>query len=432
MFLPFKGQLSSRVVPPALEESCVNREQRRAAQKNKKINKDLPPRILWVSNAPWASTGYGQQTAQVTPRLKADGIDVAIAANYGLEANSTSWNSPAGPIMIYPRGFDQWSNDVFPAHMHDWTSQSPDSESLIITLFDVWVFRGPRWADWKIASWTPIDHSPIPIEVTKWSSQKFVNPIAMSKFGKELLDKLNIESFYIPHAIEKIFRPTESVTLQGNKLTFEDITKIKNDKFVVGMNAANKGVMPNRKAFGENLLAFSMFAKKHDDAVLYLHTDPTGAMGGINLIDLIQAVGLPMEKVIFADPYLLRNGMPQQMMPVMYSGLDVLLATSYGEGFGIPTIEAQACGVPVIASNFAASAELVGDGWLIDGQPLWDPMQKSWFHIPSVPQIIDALDKAYERGKNVSQKAIEFAQSYEADLIYDLHWKPALKALINH
>jgi predicted metal-dependent peptidase len=46
------------------------------------------------------------------------------------------------------------------------------------------------------------------------------------------------------------------------------------------MNAANKGVTPIRKAFGENLLAFSMFAKKYDDAVLYIHTDPSGSMGG--------------------------------------------------------------------------------------------------------------------------------------------------------
>lgn len=408
----------------------MNRQERRA--KAKKINKDLPPKVLWVSNAPWASTGYGQQTAQVTPRLKADNVDVAIAANYGLEANSTAWNSPAGPIMIYPRGFEQWSNDVIPAHMHDWHSQSPDADTLIITLFDVWVFRGPRWADWKVASWTPIDHSPIPTEVIKWSKQNFVKPIAMSKFGHELFNALDIDNFYIPHAIEKVFKPTKSITIQGNTVNFEDITKIPNYKFIVGMNAANKGVVPNRKAFAENLLAFSMFAKKHDDAVLYMHTDPTGAMGGINLIELMQAVGLEKEQVVFADPYLLRNGMPQQMLATVYSGLDVLLATSYGEGFGIPTIEAQACGVPVIASNFAASAELVGDGWLIDGQPLWDPMQKSWFHVPSVPMIIDALEQAYDRRKVVSDKAIEFAKSYDADLIYESNWKPALKALFKH
>ena len=409
----------------------MNREQRRAlAKQTKKTAKGLPPKVLWVSNAPWASTGYGQQTAQVLPRLKADGIDVAVAANYGLEANETYWPSEAGPIKVYPRGFEQWSNDVVPAHMFDWHSESPDAESLIITLFDVWVFRGPKWADWKVASWTPIDHSPIPPDVIKWSKQTFVTPIAMSKFGKELYDNLGINSYYAPHAIEKVFKPTPEIKFQGDNYTSQDLLNVTKDKFVIGMNAANKGVMPNRKAFGENLLAFSMFAKKHDDVVLYLHTDPTGALGGINLPHLLDAVGLPKEKVVFADPYMLRKGVSQEVLACIYSGLDVLLATSYGEGFGIPTIEAQACGVPVIASNFAASAELVGDGWLIDGQPLWDAPQKSWFHIPSVPMIIDDLEQAYNRGRKVSDKAIEFAKQYEADLVYETHWKKTLKGLL--
>ena len=410
----------------------MNREQRRALEKQtKKSSKGLPPRVLWVSNAPWASTGYGQQTAQVVPRLKADGIEVAIAANYGLEANTTDWPSSAGPVKVYPRGFEQWSNDVVPAHMYDWHSEEPNAETLIITLFDVWVFKGPKWGDWKVASWTPIDHSPIPTDVVTWSKQTYVKPIAMSQFGKSLYDQMGIDSFYVPHAIEKVFKRTEQVTYQGETYKSRELLNISEDKFVVGMNAANKGVMPNRKAFGENLLAFSMFANKHDDAVLYLHTDPTGAMGGINLPHLIQAVGLPKEKVIFADPYMLRSGMPQELLACVYSGFDVLLATSYGEGFGIPTIEAQACGVPVIASNFAASAELVGDGWLIDGQPLWDAPQKSWFNIPSVPMIIDSLEQAYNRGRKVSEKAIEFAKNYDADLVYETHWKEALKGLLH-
>jgi glycosyltransferase involved in cell wall biosynthesis len=55
--------------------------------------------------------------------------------------------------------------------------------------------------------------------------------------------------------------------------------------------------------------------------------------------------------------------------------MDVMLATSYGEGFGIPTIEALACGTPVIVSEFAASTELLGDVWLVDGQQLCDAPQ---------------------------------------------------------
>jgi glycosyltransferase involved in cell wall biosynthesis len=411
----------------------VNREQRRAlAKQNKKIVQNVvqhPRRILWVSNAPWANTGYGQQTAQMLPRLAKDNA-VASMANYGLEASGTTWATPYGDIPVYPRGMETWSNDVIPAHAHDWFIRDREAENLIITLFDVWVFKGEKWREFPIASWTPIDHVPAPPEVAAWCRQDFVYPIAMSKFGKDMLENVGIKSWYVPHAIEKVFKPTKTFkTADGDVMTGREFMRIGEDKFVVGMNAANKGVSPVRKAFGENLLAFSMFAKKYDDAVLYIHSDASGSLGGIRLMDLILSCGIAPEKVIFPDPYLLRSGISQEIMASIYSSFDVMLATSMGEGFGIPTIEAQACGVPVIVSDFAASKELCGDGWLICGQPYWDAPQKSWFHIPSVPEIVDALTQAYNKGRGLSQKALDFAKAYDADLVFESMWKPTLNEI---
>lgn len=380
-----------------------------------------PLRIGWTSNSPWAETGYGTQTAQVTKRLKAQGHEVAIFNNYGLEGSNTDWDG----IPIYQRGAEQYSNDVVPAHMHDWTSRNPDLPSVLFTLYDVWVFKGPRWADWNIASWVPIDHVPAPPGVSKWCRQDFVTPIAMSKFGQEMLQNTGIDTLYIPHAIEKVFRPRKDV----GGVTGREFMKVSEDKFVVGMNAANKGVYPNRKAFGENLLAFSIFAQMHDDVVLYLHTDYLGSFGGIKLLDLITSVGISKEKISIVDPYTYRSGISQETLASIYTGMDVLLATSYGEGFGIPTIEAQACGTRVIVSEFAASTELVGDGYLIEGQPLWDAPQMSFFNVPNIPKIVEALEDAYQAGQFRSKKAMDFAKNYDADLVFDQYWIPALEIL---
>jgi len=87
-----------------------------------------------MSNAPWATTGYGQQTAQAVPRFKKAGYDIAIAANYGLEAAASTWPTPYGDVPVYPRGHDQWSNDVIPAHMYDWYRHEPTAEHAMITL----------------------------------------------------------------------------------------------------------------------------------------------------------------------------------------------------------------------------------------------------------------------------------------------------------
>lgn len=383
--------------------------------------------IGWASNAPWAATGYGTQTAQAITRMKQSGHDIAVMTNYGLEGSNSIWNE----IPIYARGTDPYSNDVIPAHMADWINKnSAEQPHVLITLYDAWVLRGKQWADFNVASWVPIDHMPAPPAVAAWCRRDYVTPIAMSKYGQRMLENVDIKSEYAPHGIESVFKPTELVKLNsGQAITSREYLEIPNDVFLVGMNAANKGVYPNRKAFGENLLAFSMFAKKHDDVMLYLHTDAMGSLGGIKLKELILTCGIPESKVKFVEPYSYATGIPQNVLAAIYTSMDVLLATSYGEGFGVPTIEAQACGTPVIVSDFAASSELVGDGWLIGGQPLWDAPQQSWFHIPSVPEIIDSLEQAYCRGRGRSKKAVEFAKDYNADTVFNKHWKPILETL---
>jgi glycosyltransferase involved in cell wall biosynthesis len=202
------------------------------------------------------------------------------------------------------------------------------------------------------------------------------------------------------------------------------------DAFVVMMNSANKGRTPPRKCWGENLLAFSVFAQSRPDAILYLHTDSSAALGGVDLPRLVRSCGIKADQVRIVDQYLYRTNIPQTALAALYSSANVLLATSAGEGFGIPVIEAQACGLPVIVSNFSAQPELVGDGWIIDGQPLWDPNQDSWFFTPTIHRIIEALEQAYERERGVlSTAAMEFAKDYEADAVFAKYWRPIMERL---
>jgi hypothetical protein len=49
--------------------------------------------------------------------------------------------------------------------------------------------------------------------------------------------------------------------------------------------------------------------------------------------------------------------------------------------------------------------------------------------MPSIPRIVEALEAAYDRGQERSQKAIDFAKGYQADAVYEKHWKPSLEIL---
>lgn len=384
---------------------------------------------IW-SNSYDAPTGYGQQVKHLIDNLKKHKAEVAMLSNYGQEAALGTINTPYGAVKHFPRGFDLYSNDVAPVDHKSFVSGFPGKKNVMITLYDVWVMTSKQYDELdQIASWTPLDHVTLPPKVRAWLEKPNVRPIAMAPNGVRMLEAAGIECDYAPHAVDtKIYKPTYKL---ANGMTPDDYFGAK-DKFVVGMVAANKASgLIHRKAFSENLMAFSIFKKKHPDAILYLHTEPFGLANGWNLIDLITAVGLTTQDVIFPNPLDYRFGLPKEHMAAVYTGIDVLLAPSYGEGFGVPTMEAQACGTRVIASNWAASPDLVSeDGWLVDGQPTWDASQNAWWQTPSIPSIVNALELAYEAGKTRSTKSVEFASKFDVSYVWDTYWLPLLKNLI--
>jgi glycosyltransferase involved in cell wall biosynthesis len=383
--------------------------------------------ISWYSNSPAMPTGYGTQTAQVMSRLKRDGFDVAGLSNFGVEGLATEWDSGYGKVKVYQRGADLYSNDMIGVHHKKHRGEHPNQADLLVTLYDVWVLVAPSLNDLPVASWIPIDHNPVPPKVVAFAQKPNVTPIAMSRFGQRALEAAGVKAHYIPHAFEKVFEPTTH--FEG--LPVREYTQW-GDKFVVGMNAANKaGNGMHRKAFAENFRAFADFAKDKDDVLLYVHSDWIGAYGGWNLSDLAVACGIPKEKLLFVDPIEYRYGINSKKLAALYSGMDVLLSANYGEGFGIPQIEAQACGTPIITSNSCASPELASpDSFIVSGQYFWDDPQKSWFHVPFIHDITAALQTAYDRGRKDFPATIEFASQYAAEKVYQEHWLPLLKELL--
>lgn len=396
--------------------------------KDPRKNEKLQGAVSFFSNSPYVTTGYGVQAGQVVERLKRHGLEVAALSNYGMEGRQDKLRTPYGEVQHYPRGFDVYSNSTAPNDHLDWCARFPDLPSLMITLYDVWVFDSPKYAEIpKIASWTPIDHITLPQKVAKWSMRENVHPIAMAPNGSRLMTEAGIEHTYIPHSVNtREFKPVETMPSGQAVADYFDAR----DKFVVGMVAANKANgLTHRKSFSENILAFSVFKKKHPDAVLYIHSEPIGVMQGWNLLALIEAVGLKKEDVMFPDPTGYRFGVPNDWMAGLYSGMDVLLAPSMGEGFGVPTIEAQACGTRVIVSDWAASQDLVAeDGWKVEGQLTWDSQQLAWWSIPSVVRIVEALESAYNRGKGRSEIAREFAKQFDTETVWFDKWMPFLKS----
>lgn len=373
-------------------------------------------RLLWLSNAPWSPSGYGEQTSLFTRRLSDAGHDVAVLCNYGLEGRETLFDG----ITCYPSD-RLWGNGNLETF-----AQRHEAEH-VFALCDAWVLR-PDILKRDVAVWTPIDHYPIPPPVLAVLKHERIRPVAMSRFGEKMMSDCGLDPLFVPHAVDtSVFFPQRQI-----RDAVRDELGIPRDVFLIGMVAANTSGPISRKSFPQAFLAFSRFARRHDDAWLYAHTQakpPTG--GGIALDVLAEASSCPKGRLRFPHDEAWQIGMPARTVAAVYQAFDVLLAPSMGEGFGIPLIEAQACGVPVISSNHSAMAENVDAGWLVGGDPFWDAQQESFLISPAIEQIDAALEAAYEARDDLELRAgaVEFAQRFNADVVFDEHLMPALEQL---
>ncbi len=384
--------------------------------------------VTVFSNSPGAPTGYGQQTEYLVTRMKRDGLDVAVQSNYGVEGVDSEFDTGYGKIPQFARGYELYSTDVVLSNHTRWMEQNKKQPDALVTLYDTWVMQNPEMDKFrKILAWTPLDHTTMPPMVYQFLKRPNVVPIAMSPFGLRQMQEQKIDGVYIPHGIDtKVFKPT----YEFNGVKTREFFGIPDDAFFIVMNSANKANKAiHRKAFAENLLAYKLFRDKFPNSYLYIHTEPLGVFGGFNLIRLAQTIGLPQESLLFPQPEDYRRGFTKEQLAAIYTAADVTLTTSYGEGFGIATIESQACGTPTITSGFAASPELAGDdSYIVPGQPFWDEAQMAWYSVPLISSIVEALEQAQKAktGKK-SEKSIEFASAFDFEKIWNEQWIPLLK-----
>jgi glycosyltransferase involved in cell wall biosynthesis len=104
---------------------------------------------------------------------------------------------------------------------------------------------------------------------------------------------------------------------------------------------------------------------------------------------------------------------PEEKLPLLYRGAEALVFPSLYEGFGLPVLEAMACGVPVVTSNSTALPEVAGDAALLVEPTSVEEISEAMKRIVSDNSLRQRLrDKGLMRGVDFSW-AITAARVHE-------------------
>ncbi|MBI4351139.1 MAG: glycosyltransferase family 4 protein [Elusimicrobia bacterium] len=94
---------------------------------------------------------------------------------------------------------------------------------------------------------------------------------------------------------------------------------------------------------------------------------------------------------------------PSEDLPFLYSAAQVFVFPSFYEGFGLPPVEAMACGAPVASSGASSLPEILGDACVY-----FDPASEE-----SIRQALTALLSDEAARKSARLKGLEQAKKYE-------------------
>jgi len=375
-------------------------------------------RILWHSVSPQIRSGYGKVTNNVCSRLVKLGWDVIISAYYGIE--------PGGSIIIngvptVPSKREQFGKDSCLTHFKTLQRQ------LAILHTDWWAF--PWFPEIPVSAlYSPMDHQNYAQELIE-HTKRFTFIASLCKWQKRELKKNGINSIFIPHGIDtKVYKPFP-------KKEVRQITKIPLDKFIIGVVGANSD-KEGRKGWGPMFKALRYFLDNNQDVrdiLVIAHTNPLDPRG-LPLTRFVHKQGLD-NIVKFQNPRMVETGLREEEMAILYNSFDFLLHPSMREGFGMCIAEAQACGIPVIATDFSSMTELVkGHGWLVKGvlkglNLITTPINADT-QIPDVYDIVAKIKDAYfhpDKIEKYGNAARKFMLQYEWDTIVETKWDKFLR-----
>ena len=348
-------------------------------------------RILFISEAAYLNTGYAKYSKEVISRIHKTGkYEIAEFSIYSNPDDPRRKSIPWKNYANLPRNNDEKQMQAYSSNNSNqfgaWRFErvcldfEPD---IVFTIRDYWmdsfIYHSPyrRLFSW---TWMPtVDASPQNQEwIDMFSDADYV--LTYSHWAKSVIEEqagknVNTVGVASPSAAS-CFMPMD-------KKKIREEFGLENDVNIIGSVMRNQ----RRKLFPALIEAFGKYLRQSGskDTFLYLHTSFPDA--GWNLAQLIHQNNVSskilmtyvcencknIEPSFFRDakkvcskcgrytssPSNVGNGVDDNHLAKIYNIFDLYVQCANSEGFGLPQVEAAACGIPIACTNYSAMEDIV-------------------------------------------------------------------------
>lgn len=354
----------------------------------------MKERLLIWGDAPVVATGFGKVTKNLAERLSSDYEIGILGINYfGNELYDTS------KYFIYPvRHEDLMGFLKFEKIVEDF---KPDKIFLMQDMYNIKILYDAHKEIFETIPtviYFPVDgvpFSPIYRTILKF----FKNKVMFSEFAKRTIGYAGVDVADCPimyHGVDTdIFKPLDQQVIDAarekltwtNKFVITNVNRFSPRKhvsqtlriasmFINGYRECSEcgNVYPAHLSECDLnccSLEKSVFVEGHPDAAVYLHMQIVDGLMGSLPTDLLTAhamtagfTGSQINRNIYYQSKNIysKEGHTEEAMNLVFNCSNVMLSTSYGEGFGLTTVEAMATGIPVMVGRHSTNIELTSNG----------------------------------------------------------------------
>ncbi|HKM08162.1 MAG TPA: glycosyltransferase family 1 protein [Sphaerochaeta sp.] len=242
-------------------------------------------------------------------------------------------------------------------------------------------------------------------ETLSWRT-KYMLGMTLKKSTKRADHLLTVSEFSKSEMVSYLKLDPEQITVVPNGVNFsrfhtgyskETIQEVSAKLGLTGDYFLYLGTLEPRKNIPRLIEAYALLQKKLEKVPKLVLAGRKGWLYE-TIFERVKELGLEKD-VIFA------GYVSNEDTPPLMAGAKAFLFPSLYEGFGMPPLEAMACGTPVIVANTASLPEVVGDGGLYV-----DP-----FDIGSMVEAMERIVLDADLCKQLSLSGIEHASQFTWD-----------------